>query len=273
MRPDVSSLRRFYQTPIGRGVAHCLSQKILHHWSAGHLKKEGGDKASVTSAPIPALAKMDVMGLGYAVPVLDSLMTSGAELFALMPGGQGATLWPQMDAWTSDDGSEKACHKTAAQSRVILVDDYHLPLCDGSVDRMILLHALEYTSRPAALLRECWRVLKPGGKVMVVVPHRSRTWSAMEHTPFGHGTPYSRGQLLSLLEDQLLYATYISSALMIPPFKMPGIERGIKVSEVALRGAFEMLGGLLVIEAEKRIYGSLSPMKGARQPVRVFHGI
>ncbi|WND01410.1 methyltransferase domain-containing protein [Temperatibacter marinus] len=235
MRPDVSSLKLFYNRPIGRGVAACLSQKISTHWSS--------------------ISSLDVMGIGYPLPVMDNLLASGADLFALMPGGQGAAVWPD----------EK-------HGRSILIDEYHLPFEDGSIDRIFLMHAIEYAHQPAAFLRECWRVLKPGGRLLVLVPNRRRAWSALEHTPFGQGTPYSSRQMQKQLEDQLLYPVHVSSALMMPPFMLPGIEKMMKVSELALRGSFEMLGGLLFIEAEKRVYSRLTPPP-KRQGVRVLSGV
>jgi SAM-dependent methyltransferase len=45
-----------------------------------------------------------------------------------------------------------------------------LPLRDGSVDAVIALEMLEHVPKPAAVLKEIARVLKPGGSVIVSVP-------------------------------------------------------------------------------------------------------
>lgn len=236
MRPDVSALKLFYTSPLGRGVSYCLTQKIISHWDD--------------------LNNHEVMGLGYTLPIFDHMLSTGAELYNLMPGAQGAAVWPEK-----------------SHGRSLLVDEYSLPFADGSLERLIILHALEHAQRPAALIREIWRVLKPGGLVILIAPNRRRAWSASEKTPFGYGTPYSKSQLTALLEDQLLFPTYVGSALMMPPITIPAIESMMRLSEKALKGQLYMLGGLLFIEAEKRVYGTLSMAKQKKQAAGVLSGI
>ena len=51
------------------------------------------------------------------------------------------------------------------------------------------------------MLAEVWRVLTPGGRLLVVVPNRAGLWARMENTPFGYGRPFSRKQLSRLMRD------------------------------------------------------------------------
>ena len=44
-------------------------------------------------------------------------------------------------------------------------------------------------------------MLAPGGRLVIVVPNRRGVWARFEHTPFGNGRPFSRGQLTSLLRE------------------------------------------------------------------------
>ncbi len=46
-----------------------------------------------------------------------------------------------------------------------------LPFSDGSFQLVIMKHVLEHTPRPREALREIWRVLRPGGGVLIAVPH------------------------------------------------------------------------------------------------------
>jgi len=61
----------------------------------------------------------------------------------------------------------------ASHCQARLGDLYHLPCEDGAFDAVTLHQVLHYMERPAAALRECARVLKPGGRLVVVdfAPH------------------------------------------------------------------------------------------------------
>ena len=119
---------------------------------------------------------------------------------ALMPAGQGAGRWP------SD---------TRCRSALVREDD--LPLADGSVERVLLVHALECCTNLPRLMREIWRVLADGGRVVAIVPNRRGLWSLSDRTPFGHGQPYSSGQLERMLKEHLFAPCAERSALFLPP--------------------------------------------------------
>jgi hypothetical protein len=71
-----------------------------------------------------------------------------------------------------------------------------------------------------ALLREVWRVLAPNGRLLAVVPNRRGLWARIDTTPFGHGRPFSRGQV-----------THLSAS---PLSLMPqGLEEAMSLQEMA----------------------------------------
>ena len=125
-----------------------------------------------------------LVGLGYTLPWLDRFGADAERVFAFMPATQGAVDWP-----------------TAGPSATALVFDEELPLVDSSIDRMLLVHSLEHAESPRETLKEIWRVLSPAGRVVIVVPNRRGVWARFEHTPFGTGRPFSRGQLNELLRE------------------------------------------------------------------------
>ncbi|MEO9788006.1 MAG: class I SAM-dependent methyltransferase, partial [Aurantimonas coralicida] len=117
-----------------------------------------------------------LVGLGYAVPYIDRFAADAERALAFMPGAQGAQVWP-----------------AGAASLTALIGIEDLPLGDASVDRVLIVHALEFAESPEAMLAEAWRVLAPGGRIVIVAPHRRGIWARFGHTPFGSGRPWSRG--------------------------------------------------------------------------------
>src|SRR6476619_7021006 len=180
MQQDVADLRDFYNRPLGGVVRRLLTSRIRSRWR------------STQGAAL--------MGLGFAVPYIGMFREEAQRLGALMPANQGALAWP-----------------ASGNSRTVLVEEAMLPLADASVDRLLAVHCLETSERVGPLLREIWRVLTPEGRVLLIVPNRRGIWARLDTTPFGHGRPYSRGQLERLLKDALFSPLEWTSALYMPP--------------------------------------------------------
>lgn len=238
MGPDVLTIHRFYETPLGRRTADMIGVRMLDF--------------------LPHAPDMTTVGLGYATPYLDMFYAESQGLpssrtLAFMPDRQGVCHWPGL-----------------SKSKSCLVDPYHMPLGDSSVDRVLLIHALEHAHKPTHLLREVWRVLAPGGQVLVVVPNRMRTWSAAEATPFGHGKPYSKSQLFQLMTDQMLPPDDWCTALMMPPFQWRGASRFMLPGERVIRVLGRNLGGALIVCARKQVYGALPKRASKAKTVPVL---
>jgi len=224
---DVIELRRFYSTPLGALAARLIRRRLRLLW--------------------PDVSAMSVLGIGYAPPYLCAFRQQAGRVLAMMPGPQGVVPWPP-----------------GGRNLAALVEEVELPLPDAAIDRVILVHALENSDQTPALLRDVWRVMAPGGRLIVVVPNRRSLWARLERTPFGHGRPYSVGQLSRLFDQSLFSPVAWSSALFIPP-----------TNQRLILGAFSSLEdwgvrywrnftGVLVVEAEKRIYAG-APPEGRRQ--------
>jgi SAM-dependent methyltransferase len=127
--------------------------------------------------------------------------------------------------------------------------------------------------RSASALEEIWRILAPGGRVIIVVPSRSGLWARVDTTPFGHGHPYSRGQLQDLLQETLFLPVFWGEALYVPPFGRASLLRSAPAFE-RIAGRFSLPGaGVHVVEATKQLYRPASLRRAVRravQPIEVL---
>ncbi len=70
-----------------------------------------------------------------------------------------------------------------------------LPLPDGSTDFVVSSHVLEHFTDPIKALLEWWRVLKVGGVIFAIVPHKERTFdkprprTTLQHLIDDHHNP------------------------------------------------------------------------------------
>src|SRR5690606_18765538 len=135
MLSDIVDLRAFYSCPLGRLAERSIAMALASMW-----------------ARIP---DERLVGLGYALPWLDRFGADAERVFAFMPAAQGAVNWP-----------------SAGPSATALVSEEDLPLPDSAVDRVLMVHALEHSENPQQTLTEIWRVLAPGGRLVIVVPNR-----------------------------------------------------------------------------------------------------
>ena len=176
---DVSDLRRFYQTPLGQIARRLIRRQIRAIW--------------------PNLGGQRVLAIGYGTPFLRTYLDEAERVSAIMPAAQGVTRWPP-----------------EGPGLVALADETELPFAEGAFDRVLLVHAVEFSEHLRPMLREIWRVLAGGGRLLVVVPNRRGLWARLERTPFGHGHPYSPWQLETLLGDCLFLPTRAEAAPNAP---------------------------------------------------------
>jgi SAM-dependent methyltransferase len=229
MRRDVLDLRDFYSTPLGWATRTLIGRKLGEAW---------GD-----------LGGLDVLGLGYATPYLEAHRLSARRSVAAMPAAQGVEVWPA-------EGSVLAC----------LADERALPFATALFDRVLIVHALEEADDPLGLLREVWRVLSPSGRVIVAAANRRGVWSNAESTPFGHGQPFTRGQLERLVRDADLEPIAWSRALFAPPLQWTA--RWAQGFEQLGARLWPVLSGVILLEAVKTTF-AVAP-RGRRARARVF---
>src|SRR5262249_51126814 len=148
MSSDVVDLRDFYRTGLGLVARRMIRGAVHRVW--------------------PDLHSMRLLGLGYTTPFLTSIASQTERTVALMPASLGVLGWPL-------DGPNLAA----------LADEGELPFADYSIDRVLVVHAVETSEQAGAMLKEVWRVLAGGGRLLIVAPNRRGIWARLDRTPFG----------------------------------------------------------------------------------------
>jgi SAM-dependent methyltransferase len=219
MRPDLLDLQAFYASRQGQLVRRLVGRQIRRLW--------------------PEVCGARVLGIGYATPFLGTLLDDAERVCAIMPSGQGVAPWP-----------------AGGPNVTTLASEDELPLADRSIDRVLMVHALESSEQGGRLLREVWRVLADGGQALIIVPNRRGMWCLSESTPFGYGQPFSAAQLKGVLRNTLFVPGESATALFVPPLRSRLVLRtALAWERVGLRWAQHFAGVLLMV-AEKQIYAA-----------------
>lgn len=227
---DVVDLRNFYAQPLGTVARRFVGRGVRLRWKDTH--------------------GLRVVGIGYATPYLGLFREEAERCLAFMPAPQGVVKWP-----------------SARPSLSALVDEDDLPLPDASVDRVLIVHGLEMSQDVFALLREAWRVLTGGGRLLAVVPNRRGLWARIDTTPFGHGRPYSRSQITHLLRESWFTPTGWSEALYVPPIPRHWFLRSAVAWERTGASVSAPFAGVHIVEASKQVYRAIPARRERRRLV------
>jgi hypothetical protein len=100
-------------------------------------------------------------------------------------------------------------------------------------------------------------VLKDDGQLLIVVPNRSGMWAYWDSTPFGHGLPYSSGQLGRLLAGALFRVERRDACLWMPPSPLRVLLRSGLLFERAGRKLVPGFAGVTITEAVKDVYAAM----------------
>jgi SAM-dependent methyltransferase len=231
MGGEVHGLGRFYASANGAAAQRLLAQRLKRAW--------------------PRLPGQAVLGIGHAGPYLDLWRGEAARCIALSPAQLGLARYP-----------------AEGPAAALVAEEESLPFPDLSFDRILLVHGLEMAENARRLLRETWRVLKDDGRLLVVVANRRGLWAQLEHTPFGHGHPYSPGQVSRLLARHMFSVESRDSALFTPPWG-PFLRSGAGWERLGHAVWPSRYAGLAIVEATKDLL-SATPAGSVAVPRRVL---
>ncbi len=218
MAADVHSAVEFYATALGAAAGALVADRLGRLW--------------------PDLHDAQVLGLGFAPPYLRQWRAQGARCLAAIPAQLGVARWPI-------DCPNLSC----------TVEEDALPFADLEFDRILLVHGLEAAENARRLLREVWRVLRDDGRLLVVAPNRMGMWAHVEATPFGHGQPYSPGQIGRLLAASMFRVERRDTALYGPPVRIAALG-GHAWDRIGRRIA-PNFAGVTITEAVKDAYAAI----------------
>ena len=235
MAIDARDAAEFYATPLGGLTARLLRRQLAALW--------------------PDCARQTMLGLGFAGPYLQQWRPAARLCVALSPQQMGAAGWPRGRA-----------------SLACLAEEEALPFEDLSFDRILFVHGLEQADNARRILREAWRLLKDDGRIIVVVPNRRGLWAYAEGTPFGHGQPYSQGQLARLLGSLFFQVEAKHAALFAPPLHWRLNLKAFEAWERLGQTLAPQFAGLTIAEARKDIHAVMPLARRAGRRVLVDAG-
>ena len=144
-----------------QAARHRLSERALHE----HVAEVEGHDSQVTGVVgyFYAMYRAEVLARVDGMRGRDVLEVGCGEGMMF----DGAAVQPvQMDV------SVTRVTRAVGKGRWLLcADGYDLPFADRTFEAVLLVAVLEHTREPWRLLAEARRVLKPGGRVVIVVPN------------------------------------------------------------------------------------------------------
>jgi SAM-dependent methyltransferase len=228
MTTDTHAAAEFYRTPRGMVTARLIGARIAARW--------------------PDMSGASVLGIGYPAPYLRAWDGQAYRRIVVTPAQIGAIRWPA-------DAPNLSC----------AAEEDALPFPDLTFDRILMVHGLEVAENARRMLREVWRVLKDDGRLLIVTPNRTGMWAYWESTPFGHGHPYTAGQLGRLLSGALFRVEQHDTALWMPPWRARLVLRSAPLFERSGRRLAPGLAGVTITEAVKDVYAALPLQPAARR--------
>ncbi|MGK3963898.1 ArsR/SmtB family transcription factor [Sorangium sp. So ce118] len=162
------------------GLPESFAGEMEKHYSPGRTWQS-------LAAGIAALLRLgDVLDVGSG---------DGAAAGSLAPYCRSLTC---IDSSSRMIESAKERFSTRPHVRAQVADAHELPFRDASFDSVLVFHTLTYAEHPPRVLEECARVLRPGGRVVVLSldAHQQREVTA----PYGERHPgFSPSDLRAML--------------------------------------------------------------------------
>jgi ubiquinone/menaquinone biosynthesis C-methylase UbiE len=141
-------------------------------------------------------------------------LRSGERLLEIGCGG-GLLLRDALAAGASATGLDHSeemvelARERAPGAEVVLGDAHQLPFRDGSFDAVAMSVVFIFLSRPLVVLRECRRVLAPGGRIAIYTTSSSLRGTPAAPEPLAGRSHFYENEQLAALAERAGYANVV----------------------------------------------------------------
>ncbi|OKO85287.1 methyltransferase domain-containing protein [Bradyrhizobium sp. AS23.2] len=155
--------------------------------------------------------KLLEVGAGLGLTIATARLRFGAEAYGLEPGGEEFS-------GTYELGQQLL--EGCGLDPKLLVNGVgeRIPFPDQSFDAVISSNVLEHVADPAAVIKECFRVLRPGGVCHMVIPNFGSWWEGHYGLLWLPHSPHWLGRLRVRLAGR--DPAYVDTLQLITPGKM-----------------------------------------------------
>ncbi|WP_448030809.1 class I SAM-dependent methyltransferase [Bradyrhizobium liaoningense] len=155
--------------------------------------------------------KLLEVGAGLGLTVTTARLRFGAKAYGLEPGGEEFSGTYELGQQLLDG---------CGLDPRLLVNGVgeHIPFPDQSFDAVISSNVLEHVADPAAVMKECFRVLRPGGVCHMVIPNFGSWWEGHYGLLWLPHSPHWLGRLRVRLAGR--DPAYVDTLQLITPAKM-----------------------------------------------------
>ena len=178
--------------------------------------------------------------VGFGAPYADPTN----QEFLLMQAHVGVLAWPDKST-----------------NRALLAYENEWAFADHTFDEIIIVHGLEYAQHASNVLEECYRCLRPEGRLVVIVPNRRGIWVRSDKTPFGFGQPYTLTQLSSVLKKSEFIPIDVVRGLYTFPSSTWFGSLCSWIFECIASKTLQKFSGLVGVAAIKRVYAGIPARK------------
>jgi len=168
-------------------------RRVWRYAKDGYLSLKYGYERSILQRAIGLLVYLDMdrrAGIDYQVMYLQAIC--GGRLLEVGFGGGETLMEMSRLGWEVQGVDPDPVAVEAARARSLNVrcgslEEQKYP--DASFDAIVMGHVIEHVHDPERLLRECRRILRPGGQLSIVTPNAASWGHQRHHSDWLHLDP------------------------------------------------------------------------------------